>query len=357
MKIYRIATIAVALLLLFSCEELFFEPVPDTSPASIFDQTWTFADREYSFFAYKGVDWDAARETYRSRVSDDMDDRALFDVLADMLFELRDGHVNLTSDFDRSRNWQWYLEAEPNYDYSVLERYYFRDEVTGQGLQQYVGSAFVLMDFTDPTEGDVGYIHYRSFANPVRTEDMDYVIARFGNHAGLIIDMRNNGGGSISNVYAIGNRLTSESVRFAEETAKVGPGHEDFGPPRSLYLRPEEGRSTFTKPIVVLTNRMCYSATNYFVTAMTALDHVVTMGDRTGGGGGVPANTQLTNGWGLRVSSTRLFRLDSSGVLTDDERNVEDGLDPDIPESSAAGELAVGTDAILDAALLYIRTR
>jgi hypothetical protein len=329
--------VVAAVILLSSCEELLFEEVPDTSPQSVFTQVWDFTNREYSFFDYKGVDWNAVRDTYEPRIREDMNDEELFSVLADMLFELKDGHVNLVSDFDRSRNWQWYLDPPPNYDYSVLERNYFVNQ-DGRTIHQYVGDAFILRDFKD-----VGYIHYRSFGSSVRDEDMDYVIETFKDHNGLIIDVRDNGGGSLSNVYAIGDRLTDTKVKVAEQQAKNGPGQEDFAPSSAMYLEPREGKSTFTKPVIVLTNGLCYSATNYFVTAVRELDHVTTLGARTGGGGGVPAFTVLTNGWELRVSSTRLFTLDGF--------NVENGIDPDVSQQSTEAQLANGTDAILDTAL------
>jgi len=329
--------LAAAVILLSSCEELLFEEVPDTSPQSVFKQVWQFTDREYSFFDYKGVDWEAVRDTYEPRIRKDMNEQELFSVLADMLFELKDGHVNLVSDFDRSRNWQWYLEPPPNYDYSVLERNYFVNE-DGRTIHKYVGNGLILRDF-----GDVGYIHYRSFSSSVRDEDMDYVIDAFKDHKGLIIDVRDNGGGSLSNVYAIADRLTETEVKVAEQQVKNGPGHEDFAPTSPMYLEPREGKSSFTKPVIVLTNGLCYSATNYFVTAVRELGHVTTLGARTGGGGGVPAFTVLTNGWELRVSSTRLFTLDGF--------NVENGIDPDVAQQSTELELASGADAILETAL------
>ena len=183
---------------------------------------------------------------------------------------------------------------------------------------------------------------------------MDYVIAKFKDHKGLIIDVRNNGGGSVQMVYVIANRLTDTRIPVAEEQYKNGPGHDDFTAKTTVYLEPALGALTFTKPVVVLTNRLCYSATNFFVTMVSALDHVTIMGDKTGGGGGVPAYTVLTNGWELRVSSSKLFLADD-GTLTEDERNVEHGVAPDIAASSTEAELATGVDNILETALNYIR--
>ncbi|MFP4485134.1 MAG: S41 family peptidase [Spirochaetaceae bacterium] len=354
-----IATAALVLsaaALFTSCEELLFEAVSENTPKSIFEQVWTFAEEEYSFFEFKEVDWDDAHATYKGRLPETLetqqDQEELFDVLADMLFELKDGHVNLVSDFDRSRNWQWYLEPDPNYDYSVLERNYFSDE-QGRTVHQYIGDAFILMDFED-----VGYIHYRSFGSPVREEDLDYVIDRFSGdeYKGVIIDVRNNGGGSVSNVYAIGNRLVTEKTEVLEERVKTGPGRKDFSDFRPIHLEPPEEAPTYTeKPVIVLTNASSYSATNYFAAAVKGLENVTTMGDRTGGGGGLPAYTELSNGWELRVSTTRLYTLDPEGDLDLKERNVEDGVEPEVEASSTEARLAQGIDDILEDALDRLR--
>ena len=355
----KLAAIAVLIATLSSCEELLFERPPEVTPQSIFDQTWNFVDREYSFFAYKEVfnqkSWEDIRTEYEDQISADMSDQELFDLLADMLYELEDGHVNLRSDFDRSRNWQWFLQDPPNYDFSVLQRYYFTDggfQTVGRSVQQYVGNAFILMDF-----GDVGYIHYRSFANSVREKDMDYVIERFGGdgYKGLIIDLRNNGGGALGNVTTIGNRLVESKTKVAEERVKIGPGREAFSEFDPLYFVPPEDRPSYTeKPVVVLTNQMSYSATNIFAATTKAIDNVILMGQPTGGGGGAPAFTELTNGWELRVSASQYVAVEpEEGSI--EERNIENGVEPDIEHESTEAELAGGVDTILEEALAYLR--
>lgn len=346
------AAALAATLMLSGCEELFFEPEPGTTPTEIFDQVWTFVDEEYSFFDYKNIDWPAEREIYEPQVRNDMSDEALFEVLSDMLFQLRDGHVNLVSGFDQSRNWQWYLEEPPNYDYSVLLREYLENR------HQYVGS-FIVHEFRDPGAPDteaVGYVHYRSFGSAVSPDDMSYIIDKFEPYKGLIIDVRGNGGGSSGNVSAIANRLTDRPVIVAHSQRKIGPGHDEFAEPTDVYLQPPSGASTYTKPIVVLTNRMCYSATNMFVAYVKSLDHVTVIGRRTGGGGGTPAYTLLSNNWQLRVSATRRFLPDRGIGLSMRERNIEGGVDPDIFEESPESELGAGTDRILETAISYVQS-
>lgn len=328
--------IIISITVLFaSCERAFFENVPENTPKSIFEQTWNFANEEYSFFRFKGIDWDSVYTVYEPKISDEMSDEALFDTLSNMLYLLRDGHVNLKSDFNRSRNWTWYLNHADNFDKYVLERNYFKEE------QQFVGS-FVVFDF-----GDVGYIQYSSFTNFVSSSDLDYVIEKFKDHKGLIIDIRDNFGGSLSNVNQIGARFIDTTTVVAFTRTKNGPGRDDLSEFEDFKFTYDESETHFTKPVVVLTNRKSYSAGNYFPTCMSALPNVTIMGDVTGGGGGAPSFIELTNGWLLRVSTTQLFTID--GV------NTEDGLKPDILINDTDYELNSGTDRILEEALKLIR--
>jgi hypothetical protein len=319
---------------------LFMEANPSTAPTAIFDEAWTFVDQEYSFFEFKNIDWQDVRTQFEPLVSDTMNNEQLFDVLADMLFVLRDGHVNLSASFDRSRNWRWFLNHPPNYDYNLLERNYFNEQ------QQFVG-AFTIFDF-----GDVGYIRYSSFSNTVTNGAMNYILDKFKDHKGIIIDVRSNGGGNILNVTAIAERFTDQEVLVGRQRYRNGPNYEDFSAWDDLNLQPfeieeDEEAKRFLKPVVVLTNRLSYSATTMFSQYMRELPNVTLMGDWTGGGGGGPSFTELANGWVLRVSNTQLVAPDGF--------NVEDGVPPDVRIDLDSTDAANGIDTILEEALELIR--
>lgn len=325
----------VAGLLVSSCERLFMDETPEATPKEIFEQTWRFADEEYSFFDFKDVNWDDVYTDFEPRITNDMTDEELFDELSDMLYLLRDGHVNLRTPFNRSRNWTWYLDAPDNFDKYVLERNYFKEE------QQIVGP-FVVYDFDD-----VGYMYYESFGNGISEDHLDYILELFKDKKGIVIDVRNNFGGALNNVYRMGRRFVSETTAVAQRRDKNGPDHDDFTELEEMTFSYDEELVHFTKPVVVLTNRKSYSAGNFFPTLMSALDNVTLMGDTTGGGGGAPSFTELSNGWSLRVSTTQLLTMD--GV------NTEDGLAPDIKVAISPEDEAAGIDTILEEALKLLR--
>ncbi|MFK7923982.1 MAG: S41 family peptidase [Bacteroidia bacterium] len=330
----------LSFLFLASCEQLFLKEESQNTPTAIFEDAWNFADQEYSFFAYKGVDWDEVKSRYQPLVNDNMSEEELFEVLADMLFELRDGHVNLRSDFDRSRNWTWYLNSPPNFSLPLLERSYFKSE------QQFWGP-FTVYDFED-----VGYMRYSSFGDGISNGVLDDILTRFAERKGLIIDLRDNGGGSLGNAQTFVRRFAEQEQTIGRWRFKSGPGHEEFTDWEDVSVTPAKDgedalRPHFYGPVMVLTNRLSYSATTFFTQYMRELPNVTILGDTTGGGGGAPSFTELANGWVLRVSATQLEALDGF--------NVEDGIPPDVQIDLDPVDEANGIDTILEEALRLIR--
>ena len=56
-----------------------------------------------------------------------MSNDGLFEVLGNMLAELKDGHVNLYSVSNTARYWDWYLDYPRNFDEAIIEQYLGRE--------------------------------------------------------------------------------------------------------------------------------------------------------------------------------------------------------------------------------------
>lgn len=323
------------LLVTVSCEKILIKPDASDDPVSIFEEIWTFTEKHYSFFEYKGIDWHDVYRRYRPRVRDNMGPVELFDLCAAMLYELKDGHVNLVSSFDRSRYWEWYMDSPENFSHSLIERNYF------QGRQRFIGP------FQFITIADAVYVYYGSFANNISENNLDLILANMDQRKGLIIDVRNNGGGSTENARKIVARFTDEKRLVGYNFVKTGPGYNDFRK-QEVYIEPHDG-PRYTGSIVVLTNRRSYSATTYFTQYMKALPNVTIVGDTTGGGGGMPAFHDLPNGWLLRVSSSRFYSPQNI--------NIESGVPPDIHVDMTEESMSEGKDDILERAIRLLNGR
>ena len=97
----------------------------DDTPKGNFEALWKIIDQRYCFFDYKkqeyGLDWNAVYAKYSAQVDNTMTEQQLFEVLGNMLGELRDGHVNMYSSFNSARYWSWHENYPKNFS-DTLER-------------------------------------------------------------------------------------------------------------------------------------------------------------------------------------------------------------------------------------------
>lgn len=304
-----------------------------------FEFLWKEFDKKYCFFDYKKdsiKDWNAVHDEYLTYVRNCKSEVEFFDVLAAMLNELKDGHVNLLSSFDiSSYDFEENYPSDINYDVLSSDRYLGKDYRYSGGIK-----------YKTLRDGKVGYIRYSEFTESFTNEQLDYILSTFENTEGLIIDVRSNPGGDIGNVQKMVSHFIDESYIPFYSIYKIGTGHSDFSSPVSCNIEPYNG-VIYRKPVYVLVDRGCYSATNCFAFSIKGLPRVTLLGGKTGGGAGAPMVTELPNGWTARFSGTIL--LDKNKQIT------EFGVDPDI-ELHLDKELAYtqGLDNIIETACDYI---
>jgi hypothetical protein len=333
--IRKLSWLLVVFLVLSGCQKLFLGSDPPSSPVTNFESLWKTIDERYSFFSYKNIDWNEIHEKYRPRINDSLTDIQLFAVLFEMLAELRDAHVNLVSPFNVSRYEGVFTKSPENFDNRLIATNYLGDNyfITGPFKHQLIGS------------NEVGYIRYSSFSDEVSESDIDFVVDRFKDTKGIIIDVRSNGGGFVSGVIRICSRFADEQRHIYTSCLKNGPGHEDFAVPNEIYITPASTK--YLKKVCILTNRGCYSATSFFVLAMRNFPNVTIVGDTTGGGLGAPTGAELPNGWGFRFSASR--------TLSPEGENFEDGIPPDVQVNLQTSDVAEGVDTIIEKAISLIK--
>ncbi|MBN1339108.1 MAG: S41 family peptidase [Bacteroidales bacterium] len=323
-------------LILSSCEKLLLEKETDDTPVENFTLLWQTANDKYSFFNYKGIEWEQIYEDYRPRVQDDMNDYELFTLLSEMLNELRDGHVNLSAPFDVSRyNFDYY--SPENFNFRVLKDHYIGWDYRRTG--PLVNTSFIR------SGKEIGYIYYGSFSQYIENADIDFTIAALWHTEGIILDVRSNGGGDVGNISRLASRFADGKRLVYRSVIKDGPGENDFSDPEEVYFEPAGSRQ-YLKTVVLLTNRRCYSATSFFALSMKAFPHVVLLGDTTGGGLGAPAGFELPNGWGYRFSVTQTYSPEGY--------NWENGVPPDIAVWNTPEDEAAGIDAIMESGIQII---
>lgn len=309
-SIFSIITVAI---LLSGCEKAIFESdLEDESPATNFDYFWNQVNNNYAYFDLKKVDWDLEKAKYEALVYEGMGDDSLFNVMSKMLDELNDGHNNLISHFNKSYSYVIY-SGNDNYDRRIVYDNYTSDteHQTGPFRHSFLAN------------GQIGYMRFDEFTGTVDDDNLDIILQRFDNTKGLIIDIRENRGGSPLDIFNILKRFVEEETLLYYSRYKIsGPDRNAFSEPSPTYLQASE-RTRYSNKVIVLADRETYSAGSFFSLATKALPKVTLIGDTTGGGLGLPNGGQLPNGWTYRFSTTQALNLDKSP-------DWENGVPPDI---------------------------
>ncbi|MEM1453022.1 MAG: S41 family peptidase [Planctomycetota bacterium] len=246
-------------------------------------------------------------------------------------------------------------------------------------------------------KGGVGYIRLPRMDDDLVPE-LRRAMGDLASAGGLVVDVRGNGGGLRGLLLALAGYLVDpdgppvvanvaayrKSERFRDdhlggsrhlyraddpywseaEKAAIAAFAENFEPEWALpdgfsewhylLLRPtgHEEEYHFTKPVVVLCDAGCFSATDIFLGGLERLPNVTLVGRASGGGSARSQGFTLTHsGIEVRCASMASFRPDGR---TYDGRGVE--VDVEVPRE-AGDLLRGGGDAQLDAAVEVIRKR
>lgn len=321
-------------LVLGSCHD---EPEYKNTLYGNFDALADIIDTHYCFLDDKNLDWKEITAKYREQITSETNVLDLFNLCAQMLDELQDGHVNLTSRFSTSYYRAWWSDYPQDFNMRTLEEYYLE-------FDWYSTSGIIYKQLP----GEIAYMYYPSFSSGISETALDYIFTILYNSRGLILDIRDNGGGMLTNINTLVGRFIDEPFIGGYIRHKTGPGHSDFSEPYPMKYEPAiQGRVKWEGDIVVLTNRSCFSAANNFVSVVKDLPKVTVVGAKTGGGGGMPFTSELPVGWSIRFSACPI--LDAKGKV------IENGIDPDYEVHSPEEELAKGKDAILDFAIELLK--
>ncbi len=310
----RLTALFFGLFLFASCSDIFMDSQKANTPQNNYDLLWQIIDERYCFFEEKNVDWDSAYAAcspsdLQKFTKGDPSSSYLFGELSAMLSALRDGHVCLSDGgLQTSAYTGWSDKYPKNLRDDLLYQYVNR-------RTRYLSNNISISVLSDP----VGYIRCPSFTEKINRKDLDKAMAAFVDCKGVIIDVRSNGGGLVSEAYALASRFVREKTHVGYVRYKTGKGRNDFSDYFGRYVEPE-GANPFYGKVAVITNRSVYSAANLFVSVMKNLPRVCIMGDRTGGGGGVPISAELYNGWTVELSTNPIFDIN--------KRSIESGIEP-----------------------------
>ena len=212
-----------------------------------------------------------------------------------------------------------------------------------------------LLEYEALDDG-IAYGALNSFGSGRIVEGFDKHFDRIAASRGLILDVRENGGGSTGNGYAviarlIPTRVTETSVwrtRLYRPTLAAWGRPSEWHEGASGVIEPR-GDSAFTGPVAVLIGPRTFSPAEDFLVPLKATKRALLVGSATGGSTGQPVFVPVH---GARVAICT--KWDS---FPDGSEFVGVGVLPDISVERTIEDVARGTDAALEVAVATLRDR
>ena len=337
--------ILIVFFLFTGCEKVLLGPGPDNTPAGNFDVLWKTIDEKYGQFPVRDVNWDSLYNVYRKMITSSTTENELWNISSQLLAPLNDAHIAL---FNRGyTTWYtpWNIDFERNkgFDLGLIKsKFLSNPDVTGEGI----------IIWGTVKNANLGYIHLSTFGPAANGRnwvyDIDRVINELSASDGIILDVRNNGGGFLVNVLYVASAFVDREITYFYSQLKTGPGHNDFGEPVAKKVTPRNTGPLYSGKIVLLTNRFSSSGSEVVAQILKNVPASVQIGDTTTGVvGEVTHVAQMPNGWTLNYPCTL--------TTTPDGKSPEGiGIIPDIALENTKADVLAGNDIVLEFAIKYL---
>lgn len=200
-------------------------------------------------------------------------------------------------------------------------------------------------------DGNIAYVALNTFNSEDVPKQLEAHLSEVLGSDGLILDVRQNDGGSGAMAYNILGYLTPEDFptppwksRQYIATLRVWGQPGGWWEPKPTVWK-AVGNESYKKPVAMLIGPRSLSATDVFAEAFKTLRRGVLIGEPTGGSTGDPLAFLLPGGGSARVST-------STDVGTG---LIGRGVQPDILVPRTVEDFLAGRDAALAAALSELR--
>jgi carboxyl-terminal processing protease len=354
----------------------------------VFDRVWSEVRGQYYDPGLHGVDWDAARRTYRPLALAAADDRVLYRVLGDMLALLDDDHagasapavarrldtareprpaIGVTLRRDRDRPGVYVVERvrEGSPAEAAAIEAGWRLDTTAPGVwfpeQDVVEGQTVTLALADPdgVRRNVSLTPRIMHPRPPFTADLsrpgvavlridafdpglgDWVgrqLAALPSETDVVLDLRGNPGGRLLEADAVLSCFLPLDRAWAVRTPRSG---------RAIILKTAGGCGDLDTPapndVAVLVDSNSRSAAELTPAALQEAGRAVVVGERTAGAVLISQDTPLPDGGRLSLSRSNFV---TAGGVRLEKRGVTPDLTP-----PARGRDASGQDPALDLAI------
>lgn len=203
--------------------------------------------------------------------------------------------------------------------------------------------------------GGIAYLAVNTMSDDSGIKCLREHFAEIEKAKGLIIDIRENGGGNSSNGYAVlaviadkpffGSNARTRAYVAAERAWGNLPGWKTY----PADTNPPDEKMHYDGPVAVLISGRSFSAAEDFAVAFDTMKRGTLIGETTAGSTGQPIKYRLPGGGGGRVCTKNDSYADGTvfeGV----------GVKPQIPVAPTVTDFRAGKDTVLERAVEFLKT-
>ncbi len=320
--------------------------------SEVFDAFWNGMNTNYVFWDIDTTNWDNMYKIYKpvfanldiNKTSDIQKSVQYFRAMTDGLI---DSHYNLSftssiSDSSVTPAYDRKLRAgiiRPDYLFYQYDASYYLDSPYVYGKDS---NNLLNGDTTEAITGTIGgnilYLGFNQFNLKTSYTSADNgvknVLQYFLNYLhnppsgfkGVIIDVRGNGGGEVSDLNFLVGNLTDTKLTIGYTRYKSGNGRLDYTPWAPAIVTPQAGATNIKAPVIVLTDIWTTSMAELTAMAVHALPNGNghTVGETTWGANGPLADNEILNG-GQFTAANFLFAYTSSSMFKYIDGNIYEG--------------------------------
>ena len=373
---------------------------PENTWAALFDHYWDGMNKNYAMWDLEKTDWDAVYDEYgplfadlgvietvlhngRRYIVQNETSRKAKEYFERIVTPLIDQHYALILEFE-DESWivqpnVYRREERPDYHEEITQTEFKRIFDAYKSAGRITDSKGFLTPGKDGVsvnnlfyacllDGDIVYFHFSGFdlsdyvftgnewskdIIPI-TEHYRSLLNTAPDIRGVVIDVRNNGGGYTADLQLLFGPLVSERTLFAYGRTKDGLGRLDFSTWIPYYVFPQNNERSFEEvPVVVLADMYSLSMSEVSSALAKCLPNGRLVGERTAGGTGQLVGSDAVAG----NFSGSLFSVYMSSTIAKYSGEIYEGrgIEPDEEVHPDFAQLAKNVDNQLERAIEVVR--
>lgn len=383
MSKYLLPPCLILSVLLACCKKV---QLPDTTgqPGSfseVFDHFWVKMNSRYVFWDMDTTRWDDVYRRYkplfaRLDLHNAGDVSTSLQYFKDITGGLTDGHYSITFSnsfiagqvifpaFERVRKKPVFHSLYP---YTSIDTKYL-DPGYKEGYDSTTDPTQVLHVLSGTIQNKILYFTCNKFlllrsAVSTRANGAQPVLQYFfsilshlpSNIKGIIIDVRGNGGGNLSDLNFLVGRLIDKPLHFGYTRSKNGNGRLDYTPWVDAMVNPTADARKITIPIIVLADIFSASMAEIVVMAIHTLPNGTFIGETTWGATGAITGNDVYNAGQFDIPGfLSVYTASTEFKYLDGKNYEEQGFPPGIVVPFDHAALDAGHDPQMDKAISLV---